>query len=59
MLKVKDLLNVLSEETNVYIWQDDSIIAMYDGKNSIDKELNDSVVYRVSAGYYKIDVEIC
>lgn len=52
------LLSVLSDETSVNVWQDGNIVAFYDGKNAIDKKFNTKIVKSISAGLFKIDIEI-
>lgn len=57
-MKLIDLLSVISEYTRVQVWRDNEVVAEYDGKNSIDEKYNDEEVKSVSAGLYKIDIEI-
>lgn len=57
-MKLINLLSVLTDETIVNVWRDGDLIAEYDGKNAIDKSLNKETIKSVSAGLYKIDIEI-
>lgn len=40
-MKLEELLLVASEARDMYIWENGEIIAQYDGRDSIQEELND------------------
>lgn len=47
-MKLIDLLSVTDEFTNVSVYDRDyDLLSKYDGKNSIDEELNDLPIYKV------------
>lgn len=52
------LLSILSDQTSVNVWQDGEIIAVYDGKESIDDKYNKLIVKSVSAGNFNINIEV-
>lgn len=43
-MKLGNILSVMNESKNMYIWDDGEIIASYDSRNSIPFELNDRQV---------------
>ena len=43
-MKLIELLLITSEHRNMYIWDNDEIIAQYNGRDSIPEELNDREV---------------
>lgn len=43
-MKLIELLLITSEHRNMYIWDNDEIIAQYDGRDSIPEELNNREV---------------
>ena len=43
-MKLEELLLIASEHRNMYIWDNDEIIAQYDGRDSIPEKLNDREV---------------
>lgn len=45
-MKLESILSITNPSTNVYIHQDGEIVSYYDGKNSIDLELNDNEVIK-------------
>ena len=57
-MKLIDLLSVISDGTTVFVWKDYDIVAVYDGRDAIDKKYNNRPVKSVSAGLFKIDIEI-
>ena len=57
-MKLIDLLSVIADYTTVNLWRDGEVISAYDGKASIDERYNNEQVVAVTAGYYKIDIEI-
>lgn len=57
-MKLINILSVITDETKVDVWQDGELIAEYDGKEAIDKKYNSCPVKSVSAGLFKIDIEI-
>lgn len=57
-MKLIDLLSVITDETRIEVWEDGELVAEYDGKEAIDKKYNSASVKSVSAGLFKIDVEI-
>lgn len=57
-MKIIDLLSVITDETKVQVWEDCELVAEYDGKEAIDESFNKRRIKSVSAGLYKIDVEI-
>ena len=52
------LLSILSDQTSVNVWQEGEIIAVYDGKESIDDKYNKLTVKSVSAGNFNINIEV-
>ena len=57
-MELIDLLSVICEGSRVQVWKEGELIAEYDGKNSIDEELNALPVKSVWAGLYKIVIEV-
>ena len=57
-MELIDLLSVICEGSRVQVWKEGELIAEYDGKNSIDEELNTLPVKSVWAGLYKIVIEV-
>lgn len=57
-MKVIDILSVITDETKVCLWEDGELVAEYDGKEAIDKKYNGKLVKSISAGLFKIDMEI-
>lgn len=53
-----DVLSVLSDETKVCVWQGGEIVSEYNGKEAIDTKYNNKIVKGISAGLFKIDIEI-
>lgn len=47
IMKLGNILSVMNENKNMYIWDDGEIIASYDSRNSIPFELNDRLVEMV------------
>lgn len=43
-MKLEDVLSIVSEARNLYVWEIGEIIAQYDGRDSIPEELNDREV---------------
>lgn len=40
-MKLEDILSIVSESRNLYVWENGEVIAQYDGRDSIPDELND------------------
>lgn len=57
-MTVIDILSIVSDETNVNVWENGEIIATYDGKDNIPEELNDRVITQISAGIHFINIDI-
>lgn len=57
-MRIIDILSILSDETNVNIWDGNEIIAAYDSKNSIPEYLNDLPIKSITSGYYCIDIDV-
>lgn len=57
-MRLINILSVITDETKVCVWQDGEIVAEYDGKEAIDKKFNTKIVKSISAGSFKIDIEI-
>lgn len=57
-MRLINILSVITDETKVCVWQDGEIVAEYDGKEAIDKTFNTKIVKSISAGLFKIDIEI-
>lgn len=53
-----DLLQYITDETTVCIWRNGDLLGTYDGKDSIDECYNFETVLSVSAGQFKIDIDI-
>lgn len=47
IMKLGNILSVMNESKNMYIWDDGEVIASYDSRNSIPFELNDREVEMV------------
>ena len=43
-MKLEDVLTIVSEARNLYVWENGEIIALYDGRDSIPEDLNDREV---------------
>lgn len=43
-MKLEEILLIVSEHRNMYVWDNGEIIAQYDGRDSIPEELNDREV---------------
>ena len=43
-MKLEDVLTIVSEARNLYVWENGEIIAQYDGRDSIPEDLNDREV---------------
>ena len=57
-MTVLDILSKITDGTNVEIWQDNEIIASYDGRNSIPDELNDKPIRSITSGYFVLSIEV-
>ena len=57
-MRLINILSIITDETKVCVWQDGEIVAEYDGKEAIDKKFNTKIVKSISAGSFKIDIEI-
>lgn len=57
-MKVIDILSVITDETKVCLWEDGEEVAEYGGREAIEKTFNSKIVKSVSAGLFKIDIEI-
>lgn len=57
-MKISDILPLITDETNVNIWDKGEIIAAYDGKNSIPEYLNTLTIKSITSGYYCIDIDV-
>lgn len=43
-MKLEDVLTIVSEARNLYVWENGEIIAQYDVRDSIPEDLNDREV---------------
>lgn len=57
-MTVLDILSTITDGTNVEIWQDNEIIASYNGRDSIPEELNDAKVRSITSGYFVLSIEV-
>lgn len=57
-MELIDLLSVITDETKACLWEDGEIVAEYDGREAIDNKFNTKIVKGISAGLFKIDIEI-
>ena len=57
-MKIIDILQLVTEESEIVIYEDYEEVAKYDGKESIPKELNDRDIIAISSGYYRINIDI-
>ena len=57
-MKLIDLFNILSEHDNIDVYQDNVLVAQYDGKNSIDEIYNNSEVVAWYGSGKNVMVEI-
>lgn len=58
-MKVIDILSIATDYTTIKIYNlVGGLVAMYDGKNSIDKEYNDADVVQITAMDNKIIIHI-
>lgn len=57
-MKLKDLLPVINEHTDVSVIMNGTEIAVYDGKNSIPKDLDEAEILNISASGWAIGVEV-
>lgn len=57
-MELIDLLSVITDEAKVCLWEDGEIVAEYDGMEAIDNKFNTKIVKGISAGLFKIDIEI-
>lgn len=39
-MKLEDVLSIVSESRNLYVWENGEVTAQYDGRDSIPEELN-------------------
>lgn len=47
IMKLGNILTVMNESKNMYVWDDGEVVASYDSRNSIPFELNDREVEMV------------
>lgn len=47
IMKLGNILKVMNESKNMYVWDDGEVVASYDSRNSIPFELNDREVEMV------------
>ena len=52
-MKLEDVLSIVSESRNLYVWENGEIIAQYDGRDSIPEELNDRKIELVDCSSCK------
>lgn len=57
-MKVIDILSLITDESEVHVFQDGEEVASYDGKNEIPEKYNGSEVLSISTGYFRINIEI-
>lgn len=57
-MKIIDILQLVTEESEIVIYEDYEEVAKYDGKESIPEELNDRDIIAISSGYYRINIDI-
>lgn len=57
-MKIIDFLQLVTEESEIVIYEDYEEVAKYDGKESIPEELNDRDIIAISSGYYRINIDI-
>ena len=55
-MQVKELLSILTDDSNIYFWYKGELKAWYDDKTSIDPIWKSKEVLNVSAGCFQIDI---
>lgn len=43
-MRLENILTVMNESKNMYVWDDGEVVASYNGRDSIPEELNNRIV---------------